>query len=117
MLACKPPGRSAALVLYLIDVIRNDSSLRIRQHVARGLSESILLSLALGEVIQGGPSGIVDTQARGSSGEQQDQQDLTIVKAVRKEFGKKPELRQAIQDALMYVGPTHKWRVHADLLS
>lgn len=85
LLACRPPGRSNALTRYIFDVISDDSSFAIRSHVAVAVSEAVLASLAVGEVVS-------------EIGEDKD-----IVKSIRKEVGKKPELRTALQTALLYV--------------
>jgi transcription initiation factor TFIID subunit 2 len=83
---------------YLLDVIKNDASQVVRQHVARAISESILMSLAIGEVFTQ-PPGIMD----GDDLEQGEKQNVAIVKALRKEFSARVELKQLLQDALMYV--------------
>lgn len=92
LLLCRPPGRSAELTRYLCTVIRDDPSLSIRRHVAKLLSESILASLASGEV-SGMPAPKLSEGIEGPDSQ-------GIVRALRKEFGKKEDLREAIQAEL-----------------
>lgn len=111
LLLCKPPGRSMALAQYLFDVIRYDYSLTVRRHVARALSESILMTLAAGEVYMSSAPGIIDMN--GDSGQRErerDHEDAKIVKAVRKEFNTKTELRELAQKALLdsFTGNDHE---------
>ncbi len=104
LLICKPPGRSTALATYLLDVIRSDSSLTVRRHVARCLSEAILFSLAVGEIATiGAMPSIVDVTLETEQTKEQrgEAQNAAIVKTLRKEFGKKLDLRKALQDALV----------------
>ncbi|KAK4688551.1 transcription initiation factor TFIID subunit 2, partial [Tremellales sp. Uapishka_1] len=101
LLLCRPPGRSVFLSNYLMDVINHDYSLTIRRHVARGLSESILMSLSVGEIPNAvAMPSILDVTAERDQKEIENEQ-TAIVKAVRREFGKKLELRQLVQDALL----------------
>lgn len=111
LLLCKPPGRSMALAQYLFDVIRYDYSLTVRRHVARALSESILMTLAAGEVYMSSAPGIIDMN--GDSGQRErerDHEDTKIVKALRKEFNTKTELRGLAQKALLesFTGNDHE---------
>ena len=85
LLICRPPGRTVALLPYLVSLIQHDSSERIRQHASKALSEAILLSLSLGDV----EGTAVDVEAAGS-----------IVKALRKEFGRRQDLVASIQSLL-----------------
>ncbi|OXC60064.1 hypothetical protein LQV05_005617 [Cryptococcus neoformans] len=104
LLLCKPPGRSPAVDKYLLDVITNDQSLTIRRFVARNLSESILVSLALGEITGALPlPGVVDvTNETDQMREQRTEgQNNAIVKALRKDFGAKPEVKRLVQDNLI----------------
>lgn len=103
LLLCKAPGRSQALAQYLFQVIRHDYSLTVRRHVARAFSESILMTLAVGEVYMAiPPSGIVEiTDNLEQREKERDQEQAKIVKAVRKEFNSKPELRQELLAALI----------------
>ncbi|WVF68463.1 hypothetical protein IAT40_003229 [Kwoniella sp. CBS 6097] len=103
LMLCKPPGRSNALDKYFVEVIKSDYSLTIRRHVARGLSEAILMSLALGEVTGAiPPPAVVDiTEETDEAKEKRlDAQNNTIVKALRKDYGKKLEVKQLVQDVL-----------------
>lgn len=102
LLLCKSPGRSQPLAQYLFHVIRHDYSLTVRRHVARAFSESILMTLAVGEVhMSAPPGGIVEiTDNLEQREKERDQEQAKIVKAVRKEFNSKPELRQELLDAL-----------------
>ncbi|OCF35231.1 transcription initiation factor TFIID subunit 2 [Kwoniella heveanensis BCC8398] len=114
LLLCKPPGRSNALDRYFVDVIKSDHSLTIRRHVARGLSESILMSLALGEVTGAiPPPAVVDvTEETDEAREKRlDAQNNTIVKALRKDYGKKLEVKQLVQDVLFFTLPDHDVRL------
>ena len=104
LLICKPPGRSMPLAAFLVDAIRNDTSLVVRRHIARGLSEAILFSLAMGDISTGtSVPGIVEvTQETAQSQDQKSEaQSAAIVKSLRREFSKRLDLRQALQDALM----------------
>ncbi|CAK9784528.1 unnamed protein product [Cutaneotrichosporon oleaginosum] len=102
LLLCKSPGRSQSLAQYLFHVIREDYSLTVRRHVARAFSESILMTLAVGEVhMSAPPSGIVEVTDNLEQRERErDQEQAKIVKAVRKEFNSKPELRQELLQTL-----------------
>ncbi|WVQ77717.1 hypothetical protein IAR50_007407 [Cryptococcus sp. DSM 104548] len=104
LLLCKPPGRSVNVDKYLLDVISYDSSLNIRRHVARSLSEAVLASLAMGE-ITGTLSlpGIVDVTDETEQMREQraEGQNNAIVKALRKDYGSKPEVKQLIQAQLI----------------
>lgn len=82
LLACKPPGRSSAVDQYLLDVLNSDSSSVVRRHVAKGLSESILVSLALGELGAG-------------------ENDLAIIKAIRREFAHKEQFLDGVKRLLL----------------
>ena len=99
LLISRPPGRTAALITYLTNVIRNDSSLTTRRHVSRALSEAILMSLAFGDVPGTSAPGIVDVTADSEQSrlERGEQHNRNVVKVVRKEFGKKADLRDAVQ--------------------
>lgn len=103
LLLCKAPGRSQALAQYLFQVIRHDYSLTVRRHVARAFSESILMTLAVGEVYMAAPpGGIIEVTDNIEQREKEkDQEQAKIVKAVRKEFNSKPELRQELLSALI----------------
>jgi hypothetical protein len=57
----------------------------MRNHAARALSEGILVSLSVGEVIM------------------EADDDAGIVKSVRKQLSAKPGLKDGIDNALMYV--------------
>ncbi|KAK8849657.1 hypothetical protein IAR55_004992 [Kwoniella newhampshirensis] len=104
LLLCKPPGRSAALDKYLLEVIKTDFSLTIRRHVARSLSESILIALALGDIPGAVPQpAIVDVNNDTDQAREQrsEKQDNDIVKALRKDYAKKMDAKQLIQDSLI----------------
>ncbi|WVQ79213.1 hypothetical protein IAT38_001309 [Cryptococcus sp. DSM 104549] len=117
LLLCKPPGRSVAVDRYLLDVVRHDHSLTIRRFVARGLSEAILMSLALGEVMSSvpGAGGIVDVTNETEQVREQrsESQNHAIVKALRKDFSNKVEVKQLIQGNLIesFVLPDHEVRL------
>jgi transcription initiation factor TFIID subunit 2 len=96
LLLCRPPGRSLAIARYLLDVVRTDSSLGVRRHVAKALSEAILMSLAIGEVFTQ-PPGVVE----GDEAELAERQNLLIVKALRKEFAPRADFKQSLQTSLM----------------
>ena len=109
LLLVRPLGRSSQLTTYLLEIVKNDSSLIVRRHVARGLSESIIFSLAVGDIsgatLQ--PS-IVDVnvnaeaeQSEQSKEQQREAQNVVMVKAMRKEFGKKLDARSALQGAFL----------------
>lgn len=98
LLLCRPPGRSMSIARYLLDVVRTDSSLGVRRHVAKALSEAILMSLAIGEVFTQ-PPGVVE----GDEAEVAERQNLLIVKALRKEFAPRADFKQSLQASLMYV--------------
>ncbi|GMK55103.1 hypothetical protein CspeluHIS016_0201590 [Cutaneotrichosporon spelunceum] len=102
LLLCKSPGRSQPLAQYLFHVIRYDYSLTVRRHVARAFSESILMTLAVGEVhMSVTPGGIVEvTDNLEQREKERDQEQAKIVKAVRKSFNPKPELREELLEAL-----------------
>jgi transcription initiation factor TFIID subunit 2 len=97
------------LAQYLFQVIRFDYSLTVRRHVGRAVSESILMTLAVGEVYMNiTPSNPHVTENIELSPEQREQREKEreseqgkIVKAVRKEFNGKPELREIVQSALL----------------
>ena len=104
LLLCKPPGRSLSLVQYLFEVIRHDYSLTVRRHVSRAISESILMTLAVGEVYMSITPGIVEVNTETTPEQREKEREgeqAKIVKAVRKEFNGKPELRQIVQSALL----------------
>ena len=81
-----------------MQVIESDPSLTVRRHLARALSESMLMSLAIGEVqgVGHGP-GIVDINPDSGAQEMRSDADKQIVKALRKDFGAKEDLREALQ--------------------
>lgn len=102
LLLCKAPGRSQVLAQYLFHVIRHDYSLTVRRHVARAFSESILMTLAVGEVYMATPPGIIEVTDNAEQREKdREQEQAKIVKAVRKEFNSKPELRQELLSTLI----------------
>ncbi|WRT69673.1 uncharacterized protein IL334_006663 [Kwoniella shivajii] len=111
LLLCKPPGRSVALDKYLMEVVRSDHSLTIRRHVARGLSESILMTLALGEITVPQP-GVVEDENNEAREKRYEAQNTAIVRAIRKDFNKKMDVKQFIQDSLMesFISPDHEVR-------
>ena len=81
-----------------------DSSLIVRRHVARGMSEAILFSLAVGDISSGNPApGIIDVTAEVEQTMEQksEAQNALIVKTLRKDFGKRLDLRQRLQSALL----------------
>jgi len=92
--------------MYLLDVIQTDSNLNIRRHVARLLSEGLLVSLSLGEVatVNSQPS-IIDTDLTGTipEAERVEAAGKAIIKGVRKDFGKKTEMKETIFNLLTYV--------------
>jgi transcription initiation factor TFIID subunit 2 len=87
-----------------MDVIRLDQSLPVRRHVARALSEAILMSLAIGDVAgTAAPGGLVDgnNDTEQAKMERADAHSKAIVKAIRQEFGKRQDLREVIQAMLL----------------
>lgn len=104
LLLCKAPGRSLSLAQYLFDVIRHDYSLTVRRHVSRAISESILMTLAVGEVYMNINPGIVEISSNETPEQRErerEQEQGKIVKALRKEFNGKAELREIVQTALL----------------
>ena len=99
LLLSRPPGRSAPITSYLADVVHSDASLVVRRHVARGLTEAVLASLALGDVHGAAAPGLVDVtdDSEKARSERSEAHNSAIVKALRKECGKKPELRMTVQ--------------------
>jgi len=94
----RPPGRSSALLSYLADVIRRDSSLVVRRHVARALSEGMIMSLALGDVHGTVTSGVDEATEENNTSRDKSGQ---IVKALRKDFGKQAVLMDVLQAEFM----------------
>lgn len=80
LLMCRPPGRSQIITDYVLTLVRLDSTMR--SQAACALSEAILVSLSLGEIMM-------------ESGD-----DLAIVKTLRRELSKRSGLREGIQDVL-----------------
>jgi len=97
----RPPGRSSALLSYLADVIRRDNSLVVRRHVARGLSEGMIMSLALGDIHGTMASGVEEVSEENSNS--RDKREAQIVKALRRDLGKQPMLMDMLQAEFMYV--------------
>jgi transcription initiation factor TFIID subunit 2 len=95
----RPPGRSSALLAYLADVIRHDSSLIVRRHVARALSEGMIMSLAFGDVHGTLTSGVDEASEDNSAS--RDKREFQIVKALRKDFGKQAMLMDTLQAEFM----------------
>lgn len=83
LLLCRPPGRSENITQYMFAAIRLESQLDMREHMARAISESILVSLAQGEIFFEIP---------------EDEQGM--MKNVRKELSKRPGLKEGIDAAL-----------------
>ena len=50
LLICQPIGRSNAILEYLLDLVHCDESIAFRRHVAASMVESILLTVAMGEL-------------------------------------------------------------------
>ncbi|WWC92779.1 uncharacterized protein L201_007738 [Kwoniella dendrophila CBS 6074] len=115
LMLCKPPGRSVALDRYLNDVIRNDNSLTVRRHVARGLSESILMTLALGEITVPQP-GLIEDESEEAKEKRNEAQNNAIVRAVRKEFAKKTDLKDFIQESLITSFTLHDHEIRMALI-
>lgn len=108
VMLCKPPGRSQPLTRYIFDVIQHDHSLVVRRHVARAVSESFLVTLALGD-IPGllPPAALVDA---GIDMERKQEQDgLALVKGMRKDVSKRPDLKDLLQHGLLYVEYSICW--------
>lgn len=104
LLLCKAPGRSLVLAQYLFDVIRYDYSLTVRRHVSRAISESILMTLAVGEVYMNINLGVVEVNSDATAEQREKEREgeqAKIVKALRKEFNSKMELRKIVQEALL----------------
>lgn len=97
LLLCKPLGRNAALTKYLLNVVATDSSLVVRRHVARALSESVLMALAFGDFIN--TSSIIDTNADEQA--RKDDVSKAIVKAIRQDYNRKPDVMANLGHALM----------------
>ncbi|KAL7425129.1 hypothetical protein Q5752_000817 [Cryptotrichosporon argae] len=109
LLLCKAPGRSQPLTRYIFDVLRSDNSLVVRRHVAQGLHEALLMTLAMGEVHV--PSaGVVEDDGR-----KRDEHNM-IVKALRKDCGLKPELSDQANRALLSSYTALDLEVHFGLL-
>ncbi|ORX37731.1 hypothetical protein BD324DRAFT_623057 [Kockovaella imperatae] len=100
LLLCRPAGKSTTLINYFFDVIMNDPSLNVRRHVARAVSESISLSLALGDVKDLPTSGLIETNVASAQRENEGHNGQ-LVKLVRKDFGKIPALHEGLQGALL----------------
>jgi transcription initiation factor TFIID subunit 2 len=100
VMLCKPPGRSQPLTRYIFDVIQHDHSLVVRRHVARAVSESFLVTLALGD-IPGllPPPAIVDDRVDLEKKQEQDGQAL--VKGMRKDASKRTDLKEMLQSGLL----------------
>lgn len=91
-----------AIAQYLLDVIRHDYSLTVRRHVARAFSESILMTLAVGEVFMARAPGVIEMDSTNPDREKgQDNDEKKIVKALRKDFNGKVELREVVQSCLL----------------
>lgn len=106
LLLCKAPGRSVAIAQYLFDVIRHDYSLTVRRHVARAFSESILMTLAVGEVFMPRAPGVIEVDSNHDREKEKANEEKKIVKALRKDFNNKIELREVVQECLLCVGST-----------
>lgn len=102
LLLCKPLGRSQPLAKYLLNVITKDPSLVVRRHVARAMSESILMALAFGDIINASAR-VIDTSV--DEVVRQKETDKAIVKALRQDYEKKPEVMAWIGEALKSVLP------------
>jgi transcription initiation factor TFIID subunit 2 len=81
LLMCRPPGRSQAITDYVLALAQLDTSMKSR--AACAISESILVSLSLGEIMM-------------ESGD-----DASIVKTLRRELSRRPGLKEGIDNALM----------------
>ena len=103
LLLCKPPGRSVAVFDYLIKVIRTDPSLTVRRHVARSLSESIVMSLALGDIKPRGDfqSGIVEMNGDHVREQSNDKADRALVEAIRNEYASRDDIKGRIREVLV----------------
>jgi transcription initiation factor TFIID subunit 2 len=88
---------------YLLQVIKSDRSLTVRRHVASALSESILLSLAVGDVYMPNTnSGIVDNAETEESRKQRaESHNKAIVKALRRDFADKAEFLSMMEALLL----------------
>jgi transcription initiation factor TFIID subunit 2 len=79
-------------------VVTNDASLVVRRYVARAMSESILMALALGDVINAS-SKIIDTAVDERT--RKKDAEKAIVVALRQDYDKKPEV-------MSWIGQTFK---------
>lgn len=85
LLMCRPPGRNRNITDFVLDVIRFDEYRSLRRYAACALSEAILVSLSLGEIIiQAG-----------------EPDDLAIVKAVRRDLYNRTGLTEGVNNGLM----------------
>ena len=100
LLLCKPLGRSQPIAKYLLNIITKDPSLVVRRHVARSMSESILMALAFGDIINASAR-VIDTSV--DEAVRQKETDKAIVKALRQDYEKKPEVMGWIGETFKYV--------------
>lgn len=99
---CKPAGRSIALIRYLLEIVNQDRSLIVRRHVAMSLSESILFSLAVGDVYLPSNNDIVDNMETEQARKQRaESRNKTIVKSLRRDFEDKSDFLRLLGQTLM----------------
>lgn len=97
LIICSPPGRSEAFDQYYFDVVKADRSISIRRHVARSLVEGALMWLAAGDM----PGTVAESSIVEDTGGKDKQKGRThIVKAVRKEYGRREHVRRRLSELL-----------------
>lgn len=84
LLMCRPPGRSQDITDFVLQIIQLDAYPSMRRHAAYALSEAILVSLSLGEILI--ESGELDEPA--------------IVKLLRRELSRRAGLKEGIDSTL-----------------
>lgn len=89
LLLCRPLGRNQPLARYLLEVVAKDTSLVVRRYVARAMSESILMALALGDIYNAA-SKIIDTSVDERA--RKKDTEKAIVVALRSDYDKRPEV-------------------------
>jgi transcription initiation factor TFIID subunit 2 len=89
LLLCRPLGRSQPLARYLLEVVSKDTSLVVRRYVARAMSESILMALALGDIYNAAAK-IIDTSSDERA--RRKETEKAIVIALRSDYDKRPEV-------------------------
>ncbi|RXK36392.1 hypothetical protein M231_06358 [Tremella mesenterica] len=101
LLLCRRPGRSSATDTYLAEVIKSDSSLTVRRHVARGLSESILMALAVNEIKANVPAGVQEMNNESAREQSAEKMFKPFVDAVRDEYETREDVKHRLKDLLI----------------